>query len=152
MNELTEPGPAATSSAACPARPVIVYDGQCPFCLKQIERIKLRDAHGLFEYVPRQDPSLTDRFPPLAEQDFNTGMRLVQPDGRIHVGADAVYQIARQLPGWQSIAWLYRVPILHGLARLTYRWIAANRQRLGQTCDNGMCQIGDPRLQSPPKS
>lgn len=120
-------------------RPVVVYDGECPFCRNQIARIRSRDIREQFEYVPRQTPALTDRFPALAEGDFNTGMRLVLPGGQIHVGADALYHIARRLPRWRWVAWLYRVPILHALAQRAYRWIAANRRRLGRTCDDGTC-------------
>src|SRR5262245_61337245 len=129
------------TGARIPPRPVVVYDGECPFCRKQVDRIRSRDVGDQFEYLPRQSASLTDRFPILAEADFNTGMRLVLPDGHVHVGADAVYQIARRLPRWRLVAWLYRVPILHALARRVYRWIAANRQRLGRDCSDGTCAI-----------
>jgi predicted DCC family thiol-disulfide oxidoreductase YuxK len=129
------------SCALVAPRPVIVYDGECPFCRKQVDRIRSRDVRDQFEYLPRQSASLTDRFPILAEADFNTGMRLVLPDGQVHVGADAVYQIARRLAGWRRIAWLYRVPVLHALARRIYGWIAANRQRLGQDCSDASCHV-----------
>ncbi len=116
------------------AKPVVVYDGECSFCLRQIERIKRRDRCSQFEYVPRQSPELDERFPRLADDDFNSGMRLITPGGEILVGADALYHIARRLPIWGNIAWLYRLPGLNTLARLAYRWIAANRYRLGRAC------------------
>ena len=122
-------------------RPVIVYDGDCPFCRKQIIRIHQRDVSEQFEYLPRQTPGLTNRFPRLTEGDFNTGMRLVMQDGEIHVGADAVYHIARRLPVWRWLAWLYRIPVLHRLMRRTYGWIAANRRRLARTCEDGACRL-----------
>jgi len=100
-----------------------------------------RDADETFEYTPRQTEGLTERFPKLAEGDFNTGMRLVEPDGTIHVGADAVYHIARRLRGWRNLAWLYRIPGLKQLCRAGYAWIARNRQKLGP-CDDQTC---DPR-------
>ena len=120
-------------------KPVLIYDGECPFCLKQIERIKRRDTEASFEYVPRQTPGLDERFPRLAEGDFDSGMRLIQPDGIIHVGADAVYHIARRLPGWRRLAWLYRLPGLHGLARLAYGWVAAHRRSLEPARTDDSC-------------
>jgi predicted DCC family thiol-disulfide oxidoreductase YuxK len=128
-----------TNAELVVARPVVVYDGECPFCRKQIARIRCRDTSEQFEYVPRQNPTLIDRFPALGKSDFNTGMRLVLPCGQIHVGADAVYEIARRLPFWRWVAWLYRVPILGTVSRATYGWIAANRQRLGTSCDEQAC-------------
>jgi predicted DCC family thiol-disulfide oxidoreductase YuxK len=120
---------------------VIIYDGACPFCLKQVARIQRRDPGRIFEYVPRQTPGLEQRYPRLAEGEFITGMRLVHPDGRISVGADAVYGIARRLRPWRYAAWLYRVPGLRQLARAAYAWVAANRQRLGRSCDDGACRV-----------
>ena len=122
-------------------KPVIVYDGACRFCQRQISRIRRWDHHDQFEYAAKQTPGLDERFPRLTEGDFNTGMRLIDPGGEIHVGADAVYQIARRLPRGRWLAWVYRVPVLHGLAKLAYAWVAARRQRLGQTCDNGSCEV-----------
>ena len=120
---------------------VVVYDGECPFCQRQIARIRRRDSLGRFEYVPRQSPGLTERFPALAEGDFDTGMRLIKPDGSIFVGADSVYHIARRLPVWRRFAWLYRLPGIHAAARLAYAWVAAHRLSLGRNCDDGRCAI-----------
>ena len=119
---------------------VVVYDGACRFCRQQIDRIQRWDRAGRFEYVPRQTPDLEDRFPQLKEGDFNTGMRLVAVSGNVFVGADAVYQITRQLPRWRRLSWLYRVPGIHGLSRWMYARIAARRLQLGKSCDNQACE------------
>ncbi len=122
------------------AAPVVVYDGECGFCQKQIRRIRGWDRAGVFEYLPRQTPDLTDRFPQLAEGELSTGMRLVDPDGTVHVGADAVYRIATYLPRWRAIAWVYRIPGVHWAANRLYGWIAARRDRLSGRCENGACR------------
>ncbi len=120
---------------------VIVYDGECSFCQKQVSRMQRLDAESVFEYTPRQTEGLEERFPKLAEGDFNTGMRLVRPDGRIDVGADAVYEIARRLSVWKRFAWLYRVPIFKQIARLGYGMIAKYRYKLARRCDNSVCEV-----------
>ena len=103
-------------------------------------RIRKYDRHGRFEYLPRQTPGLTGRFPALDRAGFDTGMRLIAPDGQIYVGADAVYHIARRLRYSCLFAWLYRVPGIHLLARSVYAWVAANRQSLSAECDDGTCR------------
>lgn len=131
------------SSTVQPAersRPVVVYDGACPFCRRQVEKMRARDEHGVFEYVPRQAEGLEQRFPQLAAGDFNNGMRLVHPDGAVSIGADAVYHIARRLRGWRRLAWLYRVPGFGTICRWGYAWIAKNRYRLAKSCDTGTCE------------
>ena len=119
---------------------IIVYDGDCPFCRAQIERIRRRDTGNLFEYLPRQTPGIEQRFPALAEAEFNSGMRLIDAAGHIFVGADAVYQFARKLHPWRWFAWVYRLPGFHGLAKIAYAWVASRRQSLKQTCTDDTCQ------------
>ena len=121
-------------------RPVVVYDGECPFCLKQVERMKRYDSAGVFEYTPRQTEGLEQRFPKLASAEFDTGMRLVHPDTSISVGADAVYGIARRLNRWRYLAWLYRVPVLNRAFRVAYAWVAKRRYRLAKKCENSVCE------------
>jgi predicted DCC family thiol-disulfide oxidoreductase YuxK len=120
--------------------PAVVYDGECAFCRSQVARIRRMAGEGAFEFVPSRSSELYARFPQLQGENLNSGMRLVEPDGRTHVGADAVYAIARRLRGWRWIAWLYRVPGLHWVARSIYGWIAANRHRLGAVCETEACE------------
>ena len=130
------PDPSASLPPDPLSRPVVVYDGACAYCRRQIQRIRRRDADGAFTYVTRQTEGLEQRFPGLAEGDFDTGMRLIHEDEAISVGADAVYQIAQRVRGWRRFAWLYRVPLLNGLFRAAYAWIARNRHRLARDCED----------------
>ncbi len=134
---------------ALPRKSTLVYDGHCSFCRRWVSRIAHRDRGGTFELVARQTEGLTKRFPKLAEGDFNSGMRLITPDDTIHIGADAAYQIACRLRYWRWIAWLYHVPGIHSLTRAVYAWIAANRQSLGEECDDGTCKPFSSTVQHP---
>ena len=122
-------------------QPVVVYDGECPFCLKQIDVMKRRDADRAFEYQPRQASGLEQRFPQITEGNFNSGMRLIHRDGSVSVGADAIYEIARLLRGWKHLAWIYRVPVLKSVCRASYAWIARNRYRFAKKCEDGVCEV-----------
>jgi predicted DCC family thiol-disulfide oxidoreductase YuxK len=119
------------------ARPVIIYDGDCAFCRRSIALIQRRDRDNHFEYLPRQEPGLEGRFPQIAEGDFDTGMRLIEPDQTVHVGADAIYRIARKLPYYRRWAWMYKVPVIRGVTRRVYAWVAKNRLKLSKVCDDG---------------
>jgi len=121
---------------------LVVYDGDCAFCRASVEQVRRRDREGIFEYVPRRTEWLDERYPELATQDFNTGMRLIEPDGQIHVGMDAVYRISSQLPIWRWFSWLYRLPVINQVAKRAYAWVAANRMKLSRYCDSdGTCRL-----------
>ena len=124
-----------------PRRPIVVYDGQCAFCIRQVTKMKQRDRNDTFDYLPNQTEGLELEFPKLMEQDLNAGMRLINTDSTVSVGADAVYQITRRLDGWRHLAWLYRVPILRWVFRATYAWVAKNRHRLAEQCTDGRCEL-----------
>ena len=47
-----------TDNAAKPTKPVIIYDGECNFCLSGIRRIQNKDQAGQFTYTPKQTPDL----------------------------------------------------------------------------------------------
>lgn len=135
----TATGSTTPPAVGYPDRPTIIYDGDCRFCRKQAERIRFRAAAGTFDYVPRQEPGLEDRLPQIRQGDFNSGMRLVHPDGAVSVGADAVYEIARRLTPHRYLAWLYRVPGLKQVCRGIYALIARNRMKLSRRCSDDSC-------------
>lgn len=118
----------------------IIYDAECEFCNEQIARIKRWDTRHRFQYLPAQSEEVTKRFPVLKEMNLEEGMRVVSEDNQVSVGADAVYEIARNLGPTRPWAWLYQMPGLKQLARWVYQWIAANRKRLGKTCSQGSCK------------
>lgn len=119
------------------SRVLVVYDGLCGFCRGRVEYIRKRDRAGVFTCLSRHDPELTRRFPDRPELLTPGSMKVLLPSGRLIEGADAVFQIARRLPGWRWFVWMYLIPGLRQLGRLVYGWIARNRQRLGrgEVCD-----------------
>ena len=119
---------------------VIVYDGACAFCRKAIEGIRKRDRKRQFRYLPRQTPGLDEKYPELALANFDTGMRLIQPDGTVHIGADAIYVISSKLPFFRWFAWTYQVPLIKAVTRGIYSWVATNRLKLSRYC-NSHCEI-----------
>jgi predicted DCC family thiol-disulfide oxidoreductase YuxK len=146
-------------------RPCILYDGQCPFCRRQIERIRRRDRLGQFEYLPFEAPEVKRRYGHLDLGDLEAGLRLIipepdehsdpkaehadhraetghpfEPAHKVYTGPDAVVQIARRITPWRPLAWLSHLPGARRLFGFVYRWIARHRHRLGQKCDTAPCR------------
>jgi predicted DCC family thiol-disulfide oxidoreductase YuxK len=122
-------------------RASVIYDGECQFCIARIADIRKFDSDQRLEYLPWQDEDTQKRFPQISGRNLDDGMLLIEPDGSIHVAADAMYHIGMRLPKWRRIAPLYNVPGLKQLGRLGYSIVAANRRRLGQICTNGVCKL-----------
>jgi predicted DCC family thiol-disulfide oxidoreductase YuxK len=127
---------------------VIVYDGACAFCRRAIEAIRQRDRNDQFIYFVRQTPGLDEKYPELAIGNFDTGMRLIEPNGTIRIGADAIYVIASKLPYFRCLAWTYQLPLVNGVTQRIYSWVAANRLKLSRHCGDSCEVTADSQLPS----
>lgn len=123
------------------SKPVIIFDGDCRFCIARVDNIRNLDSTQQFNYLPRQDQRTEEIFPHLKNIDLEEGLLFVEPDGSTAVGADAFYHIARRLPGFSRVAWVYHIPLIKQLIQLGYWIVARNRKRLGQTCLAGACRL-----------
>jgi predicted DCC family thiol-disulfide oxidoreductase YuxK len=118
-----------------PARPVVVFDGECGFCRVWIDRWHER-AGDRIEFIPYQDPSVADRFPNVPRQAFATAVHLFEPDGRVSSGARAVFR----LRAWtrdphrgaerSSLATMAyeSVPGVRPITETAYRFVADHRR------------------------
>lgn len=118
-------------------KPFIVYDIECQFCLERVQKI-VEVTDGVFDYGPWQDPEIRDRFD--LQGEIEEGIRLVE-DGRVSVGPDASYRIARHLPGWRWVAWIYLLPGIKQACRYAYRKLAERRKRMNRPCAGGFCRV-----------
>ena len=115
---------------------VVVYDDACVFCQRAIAAIRVRDRQRQFRYVPRSASGLAKQYPGLALENFDSGMRVVDPNGNVHIGSDAIYLIGTKLPRFRWFAWMYRLPLINTVTRGVYSWIAAHRLQLSRHCSS----------------
>jgi predicted DCC family thiol-disulfide oxidoreductase YuxK len=138
---------------AHPDADVVIYDGDCNFCIGQVKNLRRLDCcGGRLSYLSLHDPRVKDRYPDLTHDQLMAQMYIVDQQGRRHGGGDAVRYLSRRLP----LLWIF-APILHlpGTANL-WRWgyhqIAKRRYKLagkksnGPSCESDSCAVhlGDP--------
>ena len=124
--------------------PLVIYDGQCRFCVAQAERLQ-RIARGRIRLRPCGDEVERD-YPGVTTPDCLREMKFIAADGRVSGGADAVVLSLVQGRSFGALLLpLYRLGIIRGVARIAYRFIARNRYRFfgrtGAACDNDRCAI-----------
>mgnify|MGYP002777077492 CR=1 FL=1 len=124
------PGVIAAARAAV-TRAVVLYDGDCRMCTRLAGVLRRLDRHGRFEVVAGQSIALETRFPWLTRDALAEALHLVLPGGATHVGAVAVAEIVRRLPGGALPAGVLRLAPVAWLSDRLYRWVARNRHALG---------------------
>jgi predicted DCC family thiol-disulfide oxidoreductase YuxK len=103
----------------------MIFDGDCRFCRHWIERWRHITGDRV-EYLPLQDQSLSARFPELARDQLERSVHLIEPDGRVYQGAEAVFR--SQLCARQWPAWAYeKIPGVAQSTEFVYAFIAAHR-------------------------
>jgi predicted DCC family thiol-disulfide oxidoreductase YuxK len=121
------PSPKEIRVATPPSKPLMVFDGDCNFCTLWIRRWQhvTRDA---VDYLPAQDPRVAAQFPEIPRERFDTAVQLIESDGSLHSGAEAVFRALSRNPSHQwPLRWYENLKPLAALSEWAYRIVAENR-------------------------
>ncbi len=104
----------------------IFYDGYCPLCLAEMNKLKAYDKDHNIEFVDIQLASFTKDYPSLNWHDLNARIHVQKMNGEMVTGLDATYL------AWDTIGkgWLYgwmRWPIIRWFADGFYAFFARHR-------------------------
>jgi predicted DCC family thiol-disulfide oxidoreductase YuxK len=108
------------------AKPVLIYDGECPFCVFWMERWRTI-AGATVEDLPLQHAS--QRFPHLSSAKLSQAIHFVALNGRVYRGAEAIFRslaMAGTFYAWIIVIY-ERFPWIATVCETVYRFIAARR-------------------------
>ncbi len=105
----------------------MVYDGDCNFCSLWVSRWRHTTGDHL-DYLPFQDPSVAARFPEVPRGQFESAVQLVEPDGSVYGGAEAVFRALAWNPrgSWLLDWYEHSLAFAHG-SEWVYRLVARHR-------------------------
>ncbi len=110
-----------------PGKPLMIFDGDCQFCSYWIRRWQHATADRV-EYLPSQDEKVAEHFPEIPRKSFEESVQLVEPDGAVYSGAEAVFRSLAANPRRQRWLRLYqRRPVFARLTEWGYHFIAQHR-------------------------
>jgi len=113
--------------ASPPPKPLLVFDGDCNFCKLWIRRWQ-RMTGDYVDYLPAQDPAIASQFSEIPRKQFETAVQLIETDGTVYSGAEAVFRTLAYSPNAQWPLCAYeKSPHLANLAEWAYRLVAENR-------------------------
>ena len=135
--------PKLPSPRDLPQADVVIYDGDCAFCRRQVNRLARWDGGDRLAFVSLHDPLVAERYPDLSRDQLMEQMYLVSPDGRRYGGAAALRYLTRRLPRLYPLAPLLHVPFSLRLWRWAYRQVAKRRYLMNPPtdCEDGACDI-----------
>src|SRR5438477_12062568 len=108
-----------------PPKPLIIWDGECHFCRRWIERWR-EITRGGVDYATSQESA--ERFPEILREQFERSVIYIGADGSIFFGAEAVFRSLRCRSSKRWLAWsYYHVPGFAPITDAAYNFVAANR-------------------------
>jgi lipase maturation factor 1 len=103
----------------------MIWDGECHFCRRWIERWREITA-GEVEYAPYQEIAV--RFPEIPREQFQHSVVYIDKTGQVFVAAEAVYQSLRCRRSKKWLWWGYQhIPGFAAISEFGYRFIAQHR-------------------------
>ena len=113
-----------------PPNPLMIWDGECHFCKRWIERWREITA-GKVDYATYQEAAA--RFPEIPVEQFQRAVAFIEPNGEAFFAAAAVYRSLRYRSSRKWLVWSYdHVPGFAGISETAYKFIARHRS-LGST-------------------
>jgi predicted DCC family thiol-disulfide oxidoreductase YuxK len=109
-----------------PPKPLVIWDGECHFCRRWIERWReiTRDE---VDYATSQESA--GRFPEIPREQLERSVIFVDTDGSVFAGAEAVFRSLRCRSSKKWLAWSYEhVPGFAPVSETLYKIIASNRR------------------------
>src|SRR6266567_5010229 len=108
-----------------PPKPLMIWDGDCHFCKRWIERWQQITASKV-DYVTYQQAA--HQFPEIPIEQFKRAVALVEPDGETFFAAEAVYRSLQYRPSRKWLAWSYdHLPGFAPISETAYKFIARHR-------------------------
>src|SRR5678815_1597696 len=97
-----------------PECPLLIYDGDCSFCKRWIARWRHLTGDKV-DYEPSQ--TAAERYPQIERKEFGKSVFLVEPDGTISRGAEAVFKSLASAGHARPALWMFQhVPLFGKLA------------------------------------
>ena len=130
-----------------PDRDVVIFDGDCKFCLKQVRRLKWADGKAnRLSFVSLHDPFVAEHYPELTHQQMMEEMYVIDTAGNRYSGAKAFRYLTRKLPVYWILAPILHIPFTLPLWQLGYRIVASHRYRIAGRnsaagCKDGSCDL-----------
>jgi predicted DCC family thiol-disulfide oxidoreductase YuxK len=109
-----------------PPKPLLIFDGDCHFCRRWIERWRDLTA-GAVEYAPSQE--VASRFPEIPPEAFDRAVQFIDTHGTVYSAAEAVFRSLGQKRGRGWMIWCYEhVPGFALITEFAYRLVARYRR------------------------
>lgn len=121
---------------------ILVFDGQCQYCIKSVEVLRRADLFNKVRYIDlNKEIDLTNIHPRLTKSLALSQLNLIDPSLKMAGGFYAVRRLAMICPLLWPLVPVFYLPGMGIVGSYIYKFIAKNRYffHFNRTCDNHAC-------------
>ena len=96
----------------------VYFDGACPLCKREISLYKKLDSSGAISWVDVSKRH--DSVSGLTKDELLKRFHIKNKNGKILSGAEAFFELWREIPGWKWLGNLGRYPLIVNFAEMVY--------------------------------
>jgi predicted DCC family thiol-disulfide oxidoreductase YuxK len=127
----------------------LYFDGSCPFCAREMKRLRGWDTRGRLAFTDISLPGFDPAHLNATMADLDLELFSLTAGGRVLIGTASMLE-AYALVGKGWVVWPLRVPLLRDMLSWLYRRFARNRYAMSRllgyrpACADGVCQPLNP--------
>ena len=108
----------------------IIFDNNCPLCLKGVKRLINIDYDSEVRFIPLSniDSIIINNIP--KKNDLHQSIHLIGPDGKQYKGAEAISRLLLLSSKSKFKGKLLLLPVIKPIAKLIYALVAKYRYKL----------------------
>jgi len=110
----------------------ILYDAQCPFCLRCRQWLGAQKTFSQMEFVPFQSPELIARFEGIESFRKTPGLLVVGDDGGVYQGSNAIVILLYALENYRECAFRMAEADLMPLAAQYFDLLTSGRNGISE--------------------
>lgn len=123
-------------------RHLVIYDGDCPFCVFQIRLLTWLDWLDAVSFFPINKAHAAGLALDVSRENLLEAIHCLAKDGKIHRGARCVRFVGMRMPVLVPFALALWFPGVIWIAEIVYRWVSRNRLVLSRLFGcRGACAI-----------
>lgn len=109
--------------------PLLLYDAECPLCVRFKQGLERLDAHHRVQFVPLQEEQVFSRFPQLDREACRAKVHYLRENGDVLVGSEVVTELLKHYPGVEKLGWLLDSEVGRKTVDFFYQQVENFRQK-----------------------
>lgn len=110
--------------------PLLIYDAQCPLCLRFKQSLERLDSSGRLSYVSLDQIEVFQQFPQLDSSACAARVHYLREDGAVLTGGEVIAELLKHYPGIGKIAWLLETDVGKKTVEFFYQQVENVRQKM----------------------